>query len=295
MGSNLCVEPLEASFGARVTGLSLTDASDAAFKELYRLWLEYALLIFPAQHMAPEDQVIFARRFGGLEIELAALSNLRGDGSVRDDVPEDEMMQILKGNMGWHADSTYMPVQAKGAVFSAHRTPRTGGATAWADMGAAYAALAPGMRARIEGLAAHHSLIHSQTKIGHAARPAGESEGTRNADDYNGYGFHDDPPPLRALIKVHPETGQPGLLIGRHAFGIPGLAPAESEALLDELIDFACQPPRIYEHDWAAGDTVVWDNRCLLHRGRPWDMAEPRVMYHSRIAGDPVTESAMPS
>ena len=291
MGSDLYVEPLDASFGARVTGLSLADASEEAFEEIYRLWLEYALLVFPDQHMAPEAQVRFARRFGELEMDLAPLSNLRSNGSVRDDVPEDEMMQILKGNMGWHADSTYMPVQAKGAVFSAHRTPSAGGGTAWADMRAAYDALDPGMRDRVQGLAAHHSLIHSQAKIGHAARRPAEDKAPRAADDYTGYGFHDEPPPLRGLVKVHPETGQPALLIGRHAYAIPGLAPAESEALLDELMDFACQPPRVYEHDWAPGDTVVWDNRCLLHRGRPWDMAEPRVMYHSRIAGDPASES----
>jgi hypothetical protein len=29
-----------------------------------------------------------------------------------------------------------------------------------------------------------------------------------------------------------------------------------------------------------------------MHRARPWDMREPRVMHHSRIAGDPVSESA---
>ncbi len=81
-------------------------------------------------------------------------------------------------------------------------------------------------------------------------------------------------------------------MIGRHAYGIPGLDPDESERLLEELVDFACQPPRIYHHAWSPGDAVVWDNRCLLHRGRPWDMTEPRVMYHSRIAGDPATELA---
>jgi hypothetical protein len=27
-----------------------------------------------------------------------------------------------------------------------------------------------------------------------------------------------------------------------------------------------------------------------MHRACPWDMRQPRVMYHSRIAGDPVSE-----
>ena len=93
-------------------------------------------------------------------------------------------------------------------------------------------------------------------------------------------------------MKIHPETGRPSLLIGRHAFGIPGLGEPESEQLLSELVDFACQSPRTYHHAWTLGDAVLWDNRCLLHRGRPWDMSEARVMAHSRIAGDPDSEYA---
>jgi alpha-ketoglutarate-dependent taurine dioxygenase len=99
--------------------------------------------------------------------------------------------------------------------------------------------------------------------------------------------------PLRPLVKTHPETGRKSLLIGRHAHAIPGLDPVESERFLQELIDFACQPPRVYHHDWAPGDAVLWDNRCLLHQATPWDMTQKRIMWHSRIAGDPASETAL--
>ena len=102
--------------------------------------------------------------------------------------------------------------------------------------------------------------------------------------------MHEKSAPLRPLVKVHPETGRPALTIGRHAHAIPDLDPAESEALLDDLVAFTCQPPRTYQHRWTPGDVVVWDNRRLMHQACPWDMAEPRVMYHSRIAGDPASE-----
>jgi alpha-ketoglutarate-dependent taurine dioxygenase len=99
-------------------------------------------------------------------------------------------------------------------------------------------------------------------------------------------------PPLRPLVKVHPETGRPCLMVGRHAYGIPGLSAEESEALLDDLCARACRPPRVWRHRWTPGDVVVWDNRRLMHRAMPWDMTVPRVMWHSRIAGDPVSEAA---
>src|SRR6202022_998872 len=95
---------------------------------------------------------------------------------------------------------------------------------------------------------------------------------------YVGYGYHDGETPLRPLVKVHPETGRPNLLIGRHAHAIPGMDPAESERFLDRLNDEACQPPRVCHHHWEVGDAVIWDNRRLMHRATPFDMSQPRRM-----------------
>ncbi len=285
MALSFDVKPLEASFGAVVTGIRLAELDDGVWDGLYKTWLNHALLIFPGQHLNRAEQVAFARRFGPLEFELAPISNVRADGSVRSEAGNDDVIKVLKGNMGWHADSTYMPVQAKGAVFSAEVVPDRGGQTGWADMRAAYDALEEATRERIAGLSAYHSLYYSQAKLGHT--PA------KGAGDYSGYGFHDGPEPLRPLVKIHPETGRRTLLIGRHAHDIPGLESEESRELLEGLVAFACQPPRVYHHTWTPGEVVVWDNRCLLHQATPWDMTQPRVMWHSRIAGDPVSEAAL--
>lgn len=277
------VEPLDATFGAVITGLRLADMDNETFRQLYDTWLQYALLVFPEQHLSKEEQVHFARRFGDLEFDIAPISNVKKDGSLRADDGTDDVVKVLRGNMGWHADSTYMPVQAKGAVFTAHVVPPSGGETGWADMRAAWDALDEATRSRVEGLSAYHSLHYSQGQLGHSHK---------RDSDYSGYGFHDGPVPPRSLKKVHPETGRASLLVGRHAYGIPGLPEEESAKLLEDLVAFACQPPRVYHHHWQPGDAVVWDNRCLLHRACPWDMSVPRVMYHSRIAGDPASESA---
>lgn len=280
------IRPIDATFGAIVRGLTLADLTDAEWVGLHNAWLEYALLIFPDQHLRRDQQIAFAQRFGPLEFEMAAISNVRKDGSLRDEAANDDVMKILKGNMGWHADSTYMPVQAKGAVFSAEIVPSVGGHTGFADMRAAYDALDGATRSKVEELSAFHSLYYSQSKLDHVIDRPGQ------VGEYSGYGFHDGPVPQRPLVKIHPETGRKSLAIGRHAHNIPGMSVSESEQFLKELVDTACQPPRIYHHDWKVGDTVVWDNRCLLHRATPWDMTQPRVMWHSRLAGDPVAEAA---
>ncbi|HUN59110.1 MAG TPA: TauD/TfdA family dioxygenase [Candidatus Binataceae bacterium] len=286
MRSVLAIEPLGATFGAVVTGVRLAELGDDTWPDLHKAWLNYALLIFPGQYLNRGEQIAFAKRFGPLEFEMAALSNVRADGTVITEDDNSDMMKVLKGNMGWHCDSTYMPVQAKGAVFRADVVPASGGQTGWADMRAAYDALDQVTREKVDKLAAYHSLYYSQSKLGHQPK---------QGSDYNGYGFHNGPVPLRPLVKIHPETGRKSLVIGRHAHNIPGMDKAESEQFLGELVTLACQPPRIYYHDWKPGDAVVWDNRCLLHRATPWDMNEPRVMWHSRIAGDPVYEAALPA
>jgi alpha-ketoglutarate-dependent taurine dioxygenase len=284
------IEPLDATLGATVTGLRiaslLTDPGSEAWRVLHDAFLEHALLILPAQCLEPDEQVAFARHFGEIEhlygdSGFVPISNQRHDGSLLED--ENPAMQIMIGNEGWHTDSSYMPLAAKASVLSAHVVPGAGGQTEWADMRAAYAELAPDLQQRISSLSARHSLKYSQAKIGHT--DAGPMT----------YGFQDGEPPLRPLVKVHPETGRPSLFIGRHAHAIPGLPAADSEKLLDELLDFACRPPRTWQHDWQPGDLAIWDNRCVLHRARPYDHGEARKMVHTRIAGDPASEQATAS
>jgi len=277
------VEPTHATVGAVVTGVDLNTLAASEWSAIRAAFLEHAVLIFPGQRLSAAAQTAFAERFGNIEClaadrKIVPISNRRADGTLLSD--HEHGMQIMMGNEGWHTDSSYMRVSAKASVLSAHVVPTHGGETEWADMRAAYAALDDAMRSRIAGLSAYHSLRYSQARIGHVAA-VGSS-----------YGFHDEQPPLRPLVKIHPETGRAALYIGRHAYGIPGLDPDESEALLDHLVAFACRAPRVYAHSWSPGDVVIWDNRCVLHRARPYDHREARVMMHVRVAGDPATELA---
>ncbi|MEC9345892.1 MAG: TauD/TfdA family dioxygenase [Pseudomonadota bacterium] len=296
--AQMTFEPLDACFGARVHGVKVAEIDDRTFQELYERWIDCGLLIFPGQFLTREQQVAFARRFGDLEFEYAEIGNMRKDGTLRPDDGTDDMMKINRGNMGWHHDSTYMPVQAKGAVFSAEVCPQEGGATGFADMRAAWDALDAATREKIADLRAHHSLYHSQAKVGHKATAEKEMKVTADDDSgktYGGYGFHEGPVSIRPLVKTHPETGAKNLLVGRHAYDIIGMDPAESEALLQELVDFACQGERTYHHQWEPGDALVWDNRRLMHRATMWPFDQARRMWHSRIAGDPATEAALPA
>ena len=289
-------EPLDACFGARVLGVKVAELDDEEFAELYQQWLHYGLLVFEGQHLTRDEQQAFANRFGDLEIPMAELSNVKPDGSLRVDDGNDDMMKVHKGNMGWHHDSTYMPVQAKGAVFCAEVVPAEGGATGFADMAAAYDELDDERKARLESLRAHHSLYHSQGKVGHHSDAVEDATVTSGSEEssYGGYGFHDGPVSIRPLVKTHPETGRKNLLVGRHAYDVIGLSPEESESLLAEVNDWAVSnPARVYHHQWEPGDAVLWDNRRLMHQATPWPFDQARIMWHSRIAGAAESEGAL--
>jgi alpha-ketoglutarate-dependent taurine dioxygenase len=281
------VEDLEGvTFGSVVTDIDLEKLDEKTWLDLFELWIARALLIFPDACLSADTQDDFARRFGELEFPRTAISNMGKNGKLYKETTDD-VVKVVRGNEGWHHDSTYMPIQAKAAVFSAEIIPKSGGATGWADMRAAYDALDDDMRARISGMQAYHSYYYSQGRDGYLPSEQND-DGT-----YNYYGFHNHEVSLRKLVKTHPETGRDNLIIGRHAHNIIGMDPQESEEFLDGLNEFACQGDRIYHHHWQRGDAVIWDNRRLMHQATPYDMTEPRRMWHTRIAGDPRTETAL--
>lgn len=280
------VAPLEdTTFGAWIHDVDVRELTEESFSEIYDAWIEFGLLIFPDQFLTKAEQDDFARRFGELEFTAAAISNItKGDKIHSDD--DDDLVKSLRGNQGWHFDSTYMPVQAKGAVFTAEIVPPGGGDTAWADMTAAYDELDDDTKKQLEGRTAYHSLYYSQGRAGFL--PKKDVGG-----GYGMYGYHDMEVSLRPVTKVHPVTGRTNLLLGRHAHNIVGMDEDESTELIDRINDEASQPPRTYQHAWTEGEAVIWDNRRLMHRGVPWKMDEPRRMWHTRIAGEPETETAL--
>ena len=272
------------TFGAVVTDVHLATMSAEEFSEVHAAFLAYGFLVFPGQHLSEAENIEFGERFGKLEFGALPMSNQAktDDGSYGEVFElKSQRMRTNVGNEAWHTDSTYMPISSKCAMLSAVTVPESGGETELADMRAGYAALDAATKAKIEDLSAYHSTQYSQ------ANDLGDFPPQAKDSIYHGEAY------LRPLVKEHPETGVKNLFVGRHAFGIPGLSREESRALLKELVDFVVsEPTRVYSHAWQPGDTLIWDNRALLHRARPYDYAKPRVLTATRIAGEPESELA---
>ncbi|MDA0663458.1 MAG: TauD/TfdA family dioxygenase [Proteobacteria bacterium] len=279
------ITPCDATLGAVITDIDLASLDDATWKIVEDAFPKYGVLVFPGQGLSSVRMEAVPCRFGEIEVtrpgsegQTVYISNEKEAGKVFS--PEETRFKQLRGNEGWHLDSTYMPLAAKAGLLQANVIPSSGGGTEFADTRAAYDALDEAMKKRIAGLSGFHSLYASQAKIGHKV-PTG-----------TGYGFHTKGAPLRPLVRTHPVTGRKSLCIGRHIFRIPGMDDDAAVKLVDELVDFACRPPRVYSHKWTVGDLVVWDNRFVMHRAMPYDFNETRILQANRIAGDPASELA---
>lgn len=283
--SQITVTPIKDKvFGAVVTDISLRNLGEAEFETVKAALLKYGFLVFPEQFLTDDENIAFGERFGELEFGAAPMANQEKheDGSYGEIFElRTQPMRTNVGNEAWHTDSTYKPVSSKCAMLSAVTVPDEGGQTELADMRAGYAALDEATRERIESLSAYHSTQYSQ------ANDVADFPPQRADTIYHGEAY------LRPLVKTHPQTGVKNLFVGRHAFGIPGLGRQESRALLKYLVDFVVSDEsRVYRHEWKVGDTMIWDNRALLHRARPYDYGKARVLTGTRVAGDPATELA---
>ena len=279
--TQLEIEALHEDFGARVTGVALTgDLSKGALALIREAVDRYSVLCFPEQDMTDERHLAFTRRLGEPEAEhiafgktgkvvyFGSVGNVRDDGSKLGNADSNTRYQT--GNQLWHSDSSFRQAPSYVSILHAYEVPGEGGATAFASMRAAYARLPEELRETIEPLQVVHDYVFSRSQVApvdpnHAASL---------------------PPVTHRLVRRNPGNGLKNYYVGSHARSIPGWSGIESRRLLDDLLARATRPQDVYAHPWRTGDTVIWDNRCMLHRGTGYDADRwRRRLRQTRVVG----------
>ena len=88
-------------------------------------------------------------------------------------------------------------------------------------------------------------------------------------------------------VTLHIQGGAMGGMQSAHLGGNDYSIGELVDMPIDELLDFATNPDKVYTHKWREGDAVLWDNRAVVHRGRPFARDKhARVMIRTTIAGD---------
>ena len=265
------VHAITPTFAAEIGDLDLRqplgDAEIAALEDAFNT---YSVLVFPDQALSEDHQLAFSAGFGPLETTIqkfrkgvklrlgpkfADVSNIGVNNEV---LPEDSERRLFNsGNRLWHTDSSFRLVPSKCSLLHASSIPPVGGQTEFADLRAAYDALPDAMKARLEGLVAEHSIRESRAKIGYHQFTQDEIESM--------------PAAPQVVVRTHAGSGRRTLYLASHAGRIFGMDDAEARPLLAELIEHATQRQFVYSHRWRTNDLVMWDNRCTMHRGLPFD------------------------
>ena len=278
--------PLHSTLGVALRGVDLRrPVTPDVFAEIDAAFDRYGILVFPDQPVTDEQQLAFSQLFGPLEVnpnyagakmrlrpDIADISNLDAEGQV---LARDDRRNLFNlGNQLWHTDSSFKHVPAKCSLLSARELPSSGpmggGETEFADMRAAWDALPERRKRELERLVVEHSIFRSRSQLGFA--------------DFNDEIFKELRPVSQALVRHHRYSGRISLYLASHASHIIGWPVEKGRALIEELIAFATQPRFVYQHRWTVADLVIWDNRCTMHRGRPYDNTQRRVLHRTTVS-----------
>ena len=267
--------------GAEVRGINLHALDEHTVTTLKRALRDHLVVLIRGQALTDPQLIALGKKLGALEPpgmsiigkpyideypDILVISNIIEDGQP-------------KGNLGageaiWHTDMSYRDTPVSYAILHALEIPPEGGNTYFANQYLAYDTLPAVLKEKLEG----SILVHDETY-----NSAGQMrQGFKEVIDPR-----EAPGARHPVFRTHPETGRRALYLGRRRNScILGLPLEESERMLDELWAHASRPEFAWGQTWKLGDTLIWDNRCLIHRRDPFDPDARRMMHRVQIRGE---------
>lgn len=268
---SITICPVNDDFVAEIGDVDLANPTAEQVEAIKQAFWQYAVLVFPDQNLTQDEHVAFAKHFGPMDHsvikkavadqklrvreDIADVSNLSASNDIL--AESNRLRRLQLGNRLWHTDSSFKYVPALTSMLYAREIPPVGGQTAFADLRAAYDALDQATKARLEGLVAEHSLVYSRERMGYTDWEEGERQAVSAVP--------------QTMVRTVPQTGRKNLYVASHAGHIAGMDDREARALIDQMLAHATQRQFTHVHRWRVGDLVMWDNRCTLHRGLPFD------------------------
>ena len=272
----LRTRPLMPNFGVEIMDVDVTRADPETLAAVVAAFNRHGAILLRSQNLSPDEQLAFTRQFG------------RPEGNVRQQftLPDHPEVYIISNKVvdgrpigefdagyGWHTDMAYSRRPAMSTILHALEVPAEGSDTLIADLCTAWNALAEDEQRRIDGLRAHHSFAHYMGKRGIAITPEQQAE---------------NPDVLHPVVRRHVADGRKCFWFGRASVKeILGQPDPTDTSLLDRLLAFGTEDRFVYRHKWQVGDVLVWDNRCTLHTGTPFDLDRyVRVMHRTWVKGE---------
>jgi taurine dioxygenase len=280
--SDVDVRRFDAPLGAEVVGLDLArPLGDDGFARIHRAHLDHHVLVFRDQHITPQQQIDFSRRFGPLQIHVLRQFQLPGHPEVlvvSNIVENGQPIGLGDAGHYWHSDLSYKERPSLGSLLHAQELPEQGGDTLFADMHLAWDTLPAALKRAVDGRRAEHSYLAKYEELRRRSpwRP-------RLSDAQ----IAEVAPVQHPIVRTHPETGRKALFVSEHfTTRIAGLSDDESRDLLAQLFAHSVRPGHLYRHRWQAHDMVFWDNRSVMHLAAGCPDHMRRRLNRTTIEGD---------
>jgi alpha-ketoglutarate-dependent taurine dioxygenase len=277
--TSIAVQPLTCRIGAVLDGVDLADSlSDGAMIAIRDALLAHQVVFFRNQRLDATGQIAFARMLGPLTRAHPTLPASEGDPELFD-------LDSIAGASAnhWHTDVTFVERPPTYSVLRSVIVPEVGGDTLWANTVAAYDDLRPDLRVLADSLRAVHTNGNDYGRVDVAALNGTLSpERLEHLRTFVSTVYETEHP----VVRVHPETGEPALLLGGFAQRLVGHSSQESTDLLRTLQAYVIRPENTVRWRWRPGDVVVWDNRSTQHYAVADDAPQRRRVQRVTTAGD---------
>ena len=269
------LSPLSGRIGAEILDVDLNaDLSDTLIQEIRQALVQYKVIFFRQQSLDAAGQIAFARRFGEITTAHPTLPPLTEHAEVLD---LDYGRTATRSNE-WHTDVTFVDRPPLGSILRAIEIPPVGGDTVWANTVTAYQDLPEHLRTLADQLWAVHSNVYDYAEA--AITP---SEALKAYHEVFTSTLYET---LHPVVRVHPESGERGLLLGGFVQQIQGLSVTESKDLLRLLQAYVTRLENTVRWKWQVGDVAFWDNRSTQHYAIYDYEGQPRRVQRVTIVGD---------
>jgi taurine dioxygenase len=222
-----------------------------------RALLAHRVVFFRGQSIGAAEQIAFASRLGTLTLGHPTLPRLTEDPEIFD-------LDSIAGATAnhWHTDVTFVDRPPIFSMLRALIIPEVGGDTLWANTVAGYSDLPEDLRRLADGLRAVHSNGHDYGRVDVAGlKGTLRPEQVAHLQAFVSEVYETEHP----VVRVHPETGEPALLLGGFAHQLVGHANSESVDLIRIFQSYVTRPENIVRWHWQEGDVAIWDNRATQH------------------------------
>ena len=264
--------------GVEITGIDLNQAIDEPTRALLSdLFAQRSVLVIRAQQLEPAALLNAVQLFGKVFEQQNTRFSLPECPQIHYLSNEDRFpdgKRYIPGS-GYHTDHSNERCPPKATALHAVELPSSGGDTQFANMQLAYEALSPCLREEVDGLRATHVY---QSRLSQRKLMSLTTDREMRVVE----------PVSHPLVRIHPETGRRSIYLNPIRIeSLEGYSESQTVGLLEQLLTHSTQFQFEYRHQWQAGDLVLWDNRCLLHKANgDYDMSERRYLYRVMLQGD---------